>query len=966
MSTRKNRRLPLPIAVIVYIVSVAVIVGLIIGNLYANKYSDLISVYFNQKTYQIQNSGDTSDSEYFKSSFSTDEEREAYLKKIGQQISAEGATLLKNDNGLPLAKSARVSVFGQDSVDPIYGGGGAGSIDLTKSVSLEAGLKNARLTLNPTLSDFYTNGAGKEYRKKTPDVYGQGSFEVNEVPVSAYTQQVKDSFSQYADAAIVVIGRSGGESSDISTTADAQGNTYLQLTKDEKDTLSLATSEFDKVIVLLNTSTPIESGFLNDYPIQAALWIGSLGQEGSNAVGKLLTGASNPSGSLVDTYAYDSKSAPSIENFGSYSISNSQVENGNTYMVYGEGIYVGYLYYETRYEDVVLGNDSSSSYDYTKTVQFPFGYGESYTEFKWSDYTVDEQDDNFKVSVNVENSGDAAGKDTVQIYMQQPYTAYDQSNGIEKPSVQLVGYSKTKNLKAGESQTVTVTVPKELMKSYDSQGKQTYIVDSGDYYLTAGHNAHDAVNNVLAAKGKTTADGMDANGNASFTSKYTQNEQDDSTYSKSLATGNAISNQFTNADISTYDSTFKYLSRQDWEGTWPTVSANGKWNAPQEFLKALEISSDDEASSSSSESTSSQSDANDTLTVAALRDEDFDSSLWDTLMNQASIEDLDELVRMGGYATKELESIGLPATTDKDGPAGISDTLVGGASGQGYAPAIVLASTWNDQLSEDFGNAIGEDSLALGVTGWYAPSMNIHRSPYSGRNFEYYSEDAFLSGGIGAATVKGAQEKGVLPFVKHFALNDQETNRIGISIFANEQSIRQVYLAPFETAVRDGKALGMMASMNRIGALWSGADAGLMTSTLRDEWGFQGAVVTDQASFAVFAYEDRAQGLAAGTDLWLNTDASLWKFDESNLSEARQQNIRRAAKNIAFAISRSNAMNGLTSDGKIVRVTPPWRMLTYAGTALVALIVLAGAGYTTLKLIKQRKEQPQQTQAAAQ
>lgn len=953
MSRKQSRRLPLPLAIGAYTLCVALAGGLVVGNAYASTYSDLISVYLDQPTQKVV-SAEGTDAEYFTSDFTSDEDRQAYLAEVGTRISEEGITLLDNDGSLPLSSGARISVFGQDAVDPVYGGGGAGSVDASKAVDLEQSLTEAGFEINPTLWDFYADGAGAGYRKTTPDVYGQGEFAVNEVPQSAYTDEVTSSYADYADAAVVVLGRSGGESGDLAMVPDADGSTYLQLTQDERDLLDTVTGEFDTVVLVLNTQNPVELGFLDEYPIGATVWVGAFGETGAAAVGEVLSGAVNPSGSLVDTYAYDSLSAPSTANLGSYAIANSEVAMGSSYMVYAEGVYVGYRYYETRYEDTVLGATGTGAFDYATQVQFPFGFGGSYTTFDWSGYTVTEGDDAFEVAVTVTNSGDVAGKDVVQVYLQQPYTEYDRENGVEKPAVELAGYAKTADLEPGASETVTVAVPKELMKAYDADGAGTYVVDAGDYYLAAGTDAHVALNNILAAKGSTAADGMTADGDAAFAWSTAVDALDATTYAVSAETGEAITNQFADVDLRSYDEGFTYLSRGDWTGTWPTTYADGEWTAPEQLLADLEIPDVDDPGAEQPV-TGTVSEEYGELSAATLRDEAYDSPSWDALLDQMTVTELDELTRVGGYATKRVDSIQLPATVDKDGPAGISDTLVGGQSGMGYPPAIVLASSWNDDLAREFGAAIGEDSLDLGVTGWYGPAMNIHRSPYSGRNFEYYAEDGLLSGGIGAAVVEGAQSKGVLVFVKHFALNDQETNRIGLATFADEQAVRQLYLVPFEMAVRDGEARGMMASMNRLGARWSGAHSGLMTATLRDEWGFQGLVVTDQASFDVFVYEDLRAGLAAGTDLWLNTDANLWKLSGDQMTPSVVSDMRTAAHNIAYAVTASNAMNGLAADSTLVAVTPLWKWALYGATALVTLLIVWIVFVVTRRLVRQRR-----------
>lgn len=951
---KAKRPLPLAASVAMYAIAIILAAATAIGNVYANKYSDLISVYFNQPTSKVVSASNET-TEHFTSDYASDDEREQALADMGTTILREGVTLLKNENGtLPLEATSKISVFGQDSVDSVYGGGGAGSIDTSKAQSLMDAFEQAGFDVNPTLTEFYTTGAGKDYRKTSTDAYGKGTFAVNEVPASAYTDDVEKSFASYNDAAIVVIGRSGSESQDLPTDKLASGYTYLQLDDDERAMLKMASDNFDKVVVLLNTQNPMELADLEDDSIDAVMWIGSLGQTGAGGVAEALNGTVNPSGHLPDTYAYDLKSAPSSANFGSYAIVNGTDRFTSSYMAYAEGIYVGYRYYETRYEDVVLGNEARSNYDYTKQVAYPFGYGLSYTDFTWSDYSIKKADGGFDISVKVTNTGKTAGKDVVQLYMQSPYTDYDKANGIEKASVELVGYAKTDTLKAGASETVTVHVDQESMKTYDSAGEGTYIMDAGDYYLAVGTDAHNALNNILAAKGKTTADGMTENGNAALAAKHTVHSQDNTAYAKSAATDEKISNQFDDVDLTTYDNSFTYLSRSDWTGSWPATYADGKWTASQKFLDALTI---DTAQSEPEQKPTTDTDnpSYGKLNASMLMDTDYADESWSALIGQMSVKELDQLVRIGGYATKSVSSTQLPATTDKDGPAGISSTLVGGESGMGYPSEIVIAATWNSDLAESFGKAIGEDSLALKVAVWYGPACNIHRNPYGGRAFEYFSEDSYLSGAMCAKVVAGAGSKGVVSTVKHFALNDQETNRMGGAIFANEQTIRQLYLRPFEMSVRDGGATAMMASMNRIGSRWTGGHKGLMTNTLRGEWGFNGFVVTDQASYSVFAYEDLREGLEAGTDLCLNTDAGLWKLPDDDMTDGVIANMQRAAHNISYAISRSNAMNGLSANSKIVKVTPLWRWGVYALDGVVTVGAVALIAIATLQILRRRK-----------
>ncbi len=937
-------------AVVIYVVCAALIVGMLVGNYFADTYRELITVY-------LSGSGTV-----------TTAESEALCLEIEE----EGMVLLQNKDGaLPLKSGAAVSVFGQDSVDFVYGGAGSGSVDTSKAANLKQALEKSGFQVNPALWDFYLTGPGKDYRKSVPDETGKGDFAVNEVPAGVYTQSVKDSFAQYGDAAIVCIGRSGGESSDIPTQPLASGYRYLELDKDELDLLSMACERFDTVVLVLNSNNTLELGFLDDPAyanVKACLWCGGVGQEGIYAIGKALAGEVNPSGRLVDTYAYDSLSAPSAANLGDYSITNSTVTNGGKYLVYAEGIYVGYRYYETRYEDAVLGQGNAGDYDYSTTVQFPFGHGLSYTRFDWSDYQVKEGEDGFEVSVTVTNAGDRAGKDVVQVYMQSPYTDYDRTNGVEKSAVELVGFAKTALLEPDKSETVTVTVPKEVMKTYDANGAGTYILDAGDYYFAAGCDVHDGLNNILAAKGYSAKDGMDADGDASMAWKTTVDAQDSTTYAVSMATGKAVSNQFQDTDIRYYDGDFRYLSRSDWAGTWPETYQGGSWQAPGTLLKDLEWKRGVDVVGTGSEAMPTF-EAQTGHKASDLTGTDYSDPAWQELAEALTPEQAMRLVRLGGYATVQVDGIGLPATQDKDGPSGISGTLVGGQSAMAYPVEVVMASTWNTELIHRLGLSVGEDSINTGVAGWYAPGVNIHRSPYSGRNFEYYSEDGFLSGQISAAEVRGAREKGVITYMKHFALNDQETNRYGVAVFANEQAIREVFLKGFEYTVTQGNTNAAMASMNRLGATWSGAHKGLMTNVLRDEWGFEGAVITDQASVPAMFYQDIVSGLSAGTDLWLNTNKNYWlldaytEMDGSTMDWTKNAtvmaSVQRSAKNVIYTVTTSNAMEGA---GK-ASMPAPWEIaLTIANIVVFGgcfiLIVL-----TTMRLVKTIKSKPK-TEAA--
>lgn len=913
-----------------------VIIAIPAADIATSVYSQAITMFLGSQTHKVE--GGTGEI-YYKSDYEDSEQLLAAEEALCQEVEEEGMVLLRNEeNALPLENGSKISVFGQNSVDMVYGGVGAGSVDASKAPDLKEALEYSGFEVNPVLWEFYDTGEAASYRKVVPGVTGAGTYEINEVPQDIYTDEVKASYEEYSDAAIVVIGRSGGESADIA-------EDYLEFSKEEEDMLHVAVTHFDRVVVILNTNNPMELGLLEEEDVDACLWVGAVGQTGIYAVGEALRGAVNPSGSLVDTYAYDNFSAPAMVNFGDYDITNSEVENGSKYLVYQEGIYVGYRYYETRYEDVVLGNEDASRYDYEEQVQYPFGYGLSYTEFEWTDYEVTEEEDAFVAEVTVTNVGNAAGKDTVQIYMQSPYTQYDKDHNIEKASVELAGYAKTKELEPGEAETVSIRIEKETMKTYDADGRGSYMADAGDYYFAAGQDAHEALNHILAAKGKTEADGMTENGQSDLTYKYTQKEMDTESYAVSAVTGNGIRNQFENADIRTYDDEFVYLSRKDWPGTWPALYADGELTASEELLEDLEISYQENPDAEMPQFETISEEYGE-LTLAGLIGADYDDPRWDALLSQMSKEEIYNLVRKSGYLTMNIDSISAPKTVDKDGPAGISATLTGGnVSCMAYPPEMVFASTWNQELIERVGRMIGEDGLSSGVTVWYAPAMNIHRTPFSGRNYEYYSEDAYLSASMGAAECRGAKEKGMIVTIKHFALNDQEINRYGAAVFSNEQAIRELYLAGFEGAVREGNANGVMTSMNRVGTRWSGGHYGLITETLRNEWGFLGLIVTDQTSFASFNYCDIREGLEAGTDMWLNVANNMWKLSDEELNATVMTQMRESAHNILYQIANSNAMNGISADAKVVSITPNWKYMRI-GMNLVA--ALAAYGLLTL------------------
>lgn len=649
-------------------------IALAIGNYFAITYETLLNVTFSDSNYSVS-------------------EQE---KELCEEVEKEGIVLLKNeDNVLPLASNeTKVALFGQDSVDFVYGGGGSGAVNVSSAPTLKESFNDAGISVNETLWNFYTSGPGKNYRKQTPNLSGDGEFKVNEVPTNLYTSDVLNSLKD-DDVGVVVIGRGGGESADLPTGKLDTGYKYLELDKNERDTLKLACDNFSKVVVIINSSNAMELGFLDEAEfsnVKACIWTGAVGQEGIRAIGKIFSGEYNPSGRLVDTYAYDSQSAPSFKNLGDYTITNSKVTNGNKYLVYQEGIYVGYRYYETRYEDKILNQGNAGDYDYSTSVQFPFGYGLSYTTFTWNEASIVENDDSFDFTINVTNSGNVKGKDVIEVYMQSPYTDYDKENGIEKSAVELVGFVKTNELEPGESEEYTINVDKDLLKTYDSKNAKTYVVDEGDYYFTFAKDVHEAINNILVEK-DANPDNLVGNYQSDMAFKYEVSALDTTTYSTSKETNEKITNQFDDVDINKYEES-KYLTRSDWTGTFPETSfKNGSWNAPQALLDDLEFDRSDEIINNS-EVTMPTFDSKETsYTVQELIDAPYNDPRWDDLVNQITKTQATRLIRMGGYQTIQIDRIGLPSTIDKDGPSGISGTLVGGTSCMAWPAEVVMAST---------------------------------------------------------------------------------------------------------------------------------------------------------------------------------------------------------------------------------------------------------------------------------
>mgnify|MGYP002769686087 FL=1 len=912
----------------------------LVANYFAMKYTTIITRSLGHTTTKVTTTGDGSgDNEYFKSDYSSHDELVDHETEFSKQLVAEGIVLMKNqDNVLPLESGKKISLFGIGSAKFVYSGLGSGAIDTSKTTSLKDALEAEGFQVNPDLYSVYEKSEARVGKEEDP---------------STYLDSVEKSIKEYNDAAIVVISRNGAEAQDLS-------EDQLSLSDAEMSLVKYANDNFDDVIVMLNTANAIEMGWSDSefFPnIKACMWVGYPGQEGISSIAKALTGEVNPSGRLVDTYAYDSMSAPATQIFeyGEWTNTNNE-ENGpkNAYTVYGESIYIGYRYYETRYEDTVLGQGNASTadneYDYTKQVQYPFGYGISYTQFDYSDFSLKENGDNFTAQVTVTNNGDVAGKDVVEVYFQSPYTDYDKENLVEKSAVELCGFTKTGEIQPGESETVSVDIPKETLRAYDYTNAKTYIVDDGTYYFAIGDDCHQALNNILAAKGYTTKDGMDADGDDSLVGTYEQKEFDDTTYAKDATTGNEITNQFDYGNIQTYDDSYVYLTRNDWTGTWPTIygepNEKGRYNAEatDEFVQLSQnnIYQDDP------DAEMPTTNSGDNINLITMRGKDYDDEGWDAILDCLTVDEMVEMVRLGGWQTMAIDSISKPMSSDQDGPAGISGELImSDVDCMGYPNQELLAATWNKDLALEFGKCIGEDGLSVNVQGWYAPGAGTHRTPLGGRNFEYYSEDTYLAGSMCANEVAGAQSKGMYCYLKHLVLNDQEQRRYGISTFTTEQALRELYLAPFEMAVKDADCHGMMAAFNGIGGIWCGASKELITNVLGGEWGFHGIIVTDYAS-ANEGYMFIDAGLQAGTDLWLNTDSDVYKMGDVSDNATIVTALRNASHDILYTVVNSSAMNGIDENVVVKKVLPLWQYWLIAFDVVMAVVII-GCGLLVIR-----------------
>ncbi|MBE7088318.1 MAG: beta-glucosidase [Clostridiales bacterium] len=942
------------------------------GGIIADENATQINQALNEKVHEtVKVDTEGQDLEWYKSDFASIAEVKEYTELLSEEVVGSGSVLLKNDDALPLDKNSKVNLYSVSSVDLVYAGTGSSGTNTSASVKLDEALTDAGLEINRELWNWYSSHVNTYGRGASGGTVGQ-TFAVRD---ANWSQIGTDAKNSSADAAIFVLARNGGEGADLTvrggSSSDMSNGNYLELSPNEKSVLANLKTLKDngtigKIIVLMNSANQVQCDFMDDdtYGIDALLWIGDVGTTGIRAVADILVGEVNPSGRLSDTFWKKHYYNPVLANFGAYSYTGSLSSHGNTnsYVVYQEGVYMGYRYTETRYEDVVLGTANAGEFNYEEVVSYPFGYGLSYTQFDYSKFSVKEVRDaegkKYEVSVTVTNSGEVAGKEAVQIYLQRPYTDYDIENYIEKPAVELVAFDKTKMLEAGESQTLTITVDEKYFAAYDAWGEGTYVLEKGDYYLTVGYDAHSAINNILATKGYDTSNGMTDFGSESLVQKIEIAQFDAETYSYAV-TGEKIVNQFDNTDLNRYsgkgDNHVDYISRNNWEGTVKL----GLSETHSNLNNQVKITVTDQMKQDVAAPVPQPDDieyptygADNGLSLATLRayedgtPVEFDNEMWDLLLDQLTWQQTVELCSNGFRMTYGVDGvINKPQTIDHNGATGPVQAYNDNSQvnndrfslkyddpDKAQKPCLypcngLLASTFDKELIKELGKAMGEDCLWAGYSGIYGPGLNTHRSVYGGRTFEYYSEDPILTGFIAAAETQGYAEKGVYVYLKHCVLNDQEKNREGLCTWANEQSIREIYLRAFQIAIEDGGADCVMTAFNRLGVVWSGHQ-GFCKTVLRGEFGMTGFAVSD---WYQSSYMTLAGGILNGNDL---PDADRISSNELNAYKEGYGELawamRDAAHRILYTVAQSNAMNDISAGDIMVKLTPTWKKVLSA------------------------------------
>ena len=856
--------------------------------------------------------------------------------EVAEEIMEDGIVLLKNESLLPLNETKKLNVFGWESINPAYGGAGSGGInDLYDIVSLNQGLENAGFSINQELVDFYNN-----YGADNPEMSIQKqSWTLPEPPVDTYSDELIKSAKEYSDVAVVVLSRKAGEGhNDIpmdvrkaayDNNSDEyddfpEGEHYLQLSQTERDMVDMVCSNFDNVIVVYNGANQFELGFADEYPqIKSVVWCPGTGNVGFNALGKVFSGEVNPSGKTPDTFVYDMTTAPwwnNAEKTEYTNLADMAVEgmNAGTAQVYApaftnyvEGIYVGYKYYETAAQEGAI--------DYDKTVQYPFGYGLSYTEFEQKMGELEEKDGQISVDVEVTNTGDVAGKDVVEVYYKPPYT----NGGIEKSSANLIEFAKTDLLQPGESQTVTVTFSIEDMASYDENNAKAYVLEKGDYVISINSDSHTALDQ------KT----------------YTADK--DVVYkgeNKRASDDTAATNVFEDAkgDVT-------YLSRADHFANYEeATAAPASAELGEPYVSEYHLNSNfDKTTYLNDEDVMPTTGADNGLTLADMRDADYDDPRWEKLLDQLTVDEMANMIAMAGYQTAAMDSVGKVATLDFDGPAAINNNFTGVGS-IGFPIEVVVASTWNKELAQAWGECMGKISQEMGAEGWYAPGMNTHRTAFGARNYEYFSEDGVLAGNMGAKAVEGARKYGVYSYIKHFAL--YEGNAKMVSVWSNEQAIREIYLKPFEISVKQGGANAVMVSWSFLGDKWTGECSNLMNTVLREEWGFRGMALTDFFRNNGHGFMNADAALANGVDVMLST----FNGEENNVANPEHPTsvlqMRNACKNVMYTVVSSWAYDGEHEETGMEN----WKKAGI-GIDIVIALFMAGMEVLVIKGYKKRK-----------
>ena len=871
---------------------------------------------------------------------------ESTAKEINLQTAEEGIVLLKNDDqALPLSSdTTKLNVFGWNSVNPFYSGGGSGSSTNTgEAVDIIAGLEEGGYEINTELTDLYESYTYED----------QGGFVTDwtlpQPTMDYYTNDMMDNARAFSDTAVVVIGRCCGESAEapMDMTADdilyfgnegdfTEGQHYLELTKTEKELMSLVNDNFSNVIVLVNSANAMELGWLEDYEnINAALIVSAPGSTGFAALGGILNGSVNPSGKLADTYVYDLTQIPAFEYSGSNTRAYTNIADSEAwqayldenpgpiefglwdtninYVAYVEGIYVGYKFYETAAAEGLI--------DYDTTVQYPFGYGLSYTEFEQSiENEKTESNGDITFDVTVKNTGDSAGKEVVQVYFTPPYY----NGGIEKSEVNLLDFGKTELLEPGEEQTLTFTVSPEDLASYDESQEGAYVVEAGDYNISIRSDSHNVLDDF----------------EVTFDEEIRYDEENPRSTDEVAA-----SNQFDFAE-----GEFTYLSRTDHFANYEEATTAVENREMSEEEQDLFYSSQEVSVDESDEMPVTGADNG--ISLEELKGLDYDDAMWEEFLDQMEIDDMCYLIDTNGFFTAKNNELGIKATINSDGPQGFKMLTNGSILGPSGAGEVMLACTWNKELAYTFGDNMGDQAKQLGISGWYGPALNIHRTAFSGRNYEYFSEDATLSALLVTEEIKAAQAKGVICYAKHFALNDQEAHRWdNLCTYSNEQAIREIYLRVFESAVKEGGATGIMTSYNYIGPVWTGACSELLTDVLRGEWGFEGCVVTDYNGNQ--SPMDADITIRAGGDTQLTTTESDYAYIDDRTSATAVQAIRESTHNMLYALVNSNAYDEDALDNSARAV---WENVLIGADVVVGVLI---AAFEILILMKAKKKKEQ-------